>query len=47
MPPLVRYKIKFPVIELSAIHAREAKEDALDYFKDHLSEIEWEEVKID
>jgi len=41
----LKYTLKFPTLEFEAIHAHQAKLDALKYFKDHLIEIEWTEAK--
>ena len=44
MPRTIKYRLKFPEIEFEAIHAQQAKLDALKYFQKNLLEIEWEEI---
>jgi len=39
-----KYSIIIPIVEMDAVHARQAKLDALDYHKKHLSEISWVEL---
>jgi len=39
-----RYSIIFPVEEFEAVHARQAKLDALEYFKKNPLKITWVEL---
>ena len=43
----VKYTINFPPIEIEAIHAKAAIEEAAQWYKDHPLEVQWSEVEED
>ena len=47
MSDTVKYTINFPPIEIEAIHAKAAIEEAADFYKNNTLEAEWSEVEED
>ena len=45
MSKKIKYLIEIPGIEIEAIHARAAKEEALRYYKRNIGQISWSEIE--